>query len=127
ATLPFDRCAAHLGAHAWHGSGGGGLQVRAYELGETVEDVECAIKTREASEVERWTGYHAVVRREAKLTWRKSVLSYQRWYVDYGGTAVVEFRLRPHGERTFVFVFMYVGEQSQETTIAAILDSFQEL
>ena len=76
------------------------------------------------ADIRRFLGCDPQVVSDASGPWRKVALSFWLFYGDYGGTAHVEFRLRRFGDRTFVFVFMYVIE-NPDKTIAGILDSFR--
>jgi hypothetical protein len=58
ATLPFDRCAAHVGDEGWgkQGVSYGDLQVRVYDLAESLEVIERAIEDKGAADVARFAG-----------------------------------------------------------------------
>lgn len=127
AVLPFDRCCAHVGDDGWglRSVSFGDLQVRVYDLDDTPETVERRINAEGVADVKRFTGKAPVIKQDLKLGWRRTVLSSDRYYVDYGATANVEFRVRRLGKRICVFVLMYANAPSRpEKAIASILDSF---
>jgi hypothetical protein len=107
AVLPFSRCAAHIGEEGWgrESHSFGDLQVRVFDLTEPLEDVERRVDAEGVNEVERITGKRPAPEHESKGEWKAAKLSYFRFYIDYGATAHVDFRLRRFGERTIVFVF----------------------
>lgn len=100
------------------------LQVRVYELEETVETAERRIKAEGIADIKRFSGKEPVFEQELDAQWRRTLLSFPRFYGDYGATAHVDFRVRQFDNRTFAFVFMYTSYQSQEKAIASILGSF---
>jgi hypothetical protein len=124
-VLPFDRCAAHVGEECWGAKGVSyaDLQVRVYDLRDTPEAVEHAVETVGAADAERLGKHPPELRRDDDGQWRRAALDFPLWYGDYGGTACVDFRLRPVGGRTVVFVFTYCTHQ--EEAIDAVLDSFR--
>jgi hypothetical protein len=126
AVLPFDRCAAHVGDEGWgqQGVSCGDLQVRLYDLADSPQVVDRRIHQQGVADIQRFSGHRPQVKREGKSRWRRTVLSYGRWYGDYGGTAHVDFRVRRLRVRTFVFVFMYADYQSNKAAITSILKSF---
>jgi hypothetical protein len=126
AVLPFDRCAAHVGGEGWgkQGVAWSDLQVRVYDLDEAIEDVERDMEKKGVADVERFSGKVPKMERDAKGDWRRTMLSFDRWYGDYGGTAHVDFRVRRCGDHSFVFVFMYVDIKDTEDDIRCILESF---
>jgi hypothetical protein len=123
--FPFDRCATHIGDEGWGAEARsyGDLQVRVYDLLETVEAVQERIAAAGVRDVERLTGHPADVQRSTESGWLRQQLSYDRFYYDYGGTAHVEVRLHRFGDHTIAFVFMYVSEKQDE--ISTMLKSFE--
>jgi hypothetical protein len=126
AALPFDRCAAHAGGEGWGAESVsyGDLQMRVYQLHEPIDLAERNILVRATSDARRLTLRTPEVLRTREGNWQRIVISFPRFYVDYGGIANVDFRSRQFGAETFVFVFMYSDYREQNTTIEAILDSF---
>lgn len=127
ATLPFDRCSAHVGSEGWGGQSVAfsDLQVRVYELDETVEAVERRITAKGTADIKRFSGRTPAMKQTLDVPWRQTVLSFRCSYGDYGGTAHVDFRLRKLERSTCVFVFMYTNYQAQEPDVASILNSFK--
>lgn len=125
-VLPFDRCAAHVGSEGWGKASVSfvDLQVRVYEVNDTVAAVEKRIQEDGVADIKRFSRQDPKVTQNNKASWRQTVLSYPRFYGDYGATAHVDFRIRRFDKRTVVFVFLYTNFQAQEKTIATILDSF---
>jgi hypothetical protein len=127
AALPFDCCGVHAGREGWGAEGAsfGDLQLRLYHLNEPADGLTQEIEARATADARRWTGRAPEVESQGGGPWRKTVVSFPLWYGDYGGTAVVDFRTRQVGARTFVFVFMYTDYQDQQKTIDGILASFR--
>ena len=125
AVLPFDRCCAHLGEEGWgrQAASYGDLQVRVYDLDDAPQNVERRVAAKGVADVERFAGKGPMVRQDLAPSWRRTVLSFDRDYGDYGGTANVDFRVRGFGKRTLVFVFMYSNCHSHEREIASVLAS----
>jgi hypothetical protein len=123
AVLPFNRCAAHIGDEGWgrEGVSYADLQVRVFDLAEPPEDIERRIDGDGATEVERITGKRPAPEHDTKTEWVAIRLAYGRFYIDYGATAHVDFRLRHLGKRTIVF--MYTDYTSQQKTIDNMLHS----
>jgi hypothetical protein len=125
AALPFDRCAAHVGGEGWGKAVSfADLQVRVYDLAEAPAAVEERIKREGVADIERFSGRLPALEGETDGPWRRTRLSYEVFYGDYGGTAHVDFRVGRCGDRTFVFVFMYADYNPKQKTIKVILDSF---
>jgi hypothetical protein len=118
ASLPFDRCAAHVGGEGWGDDARsfGDLQVRVYDLldppGDLVYGIVKAVKA--VAEVDEPRG-------EFREPWRRLLITYHRLHFDYEATAFVDFRLRKLRDRTIVFVFMYVANSGAK--IPSILQS----
>jgi len=56
-----------------------------------------------------WTENH-----EPRGGWRRTAVSAQLWYGDYGGTARVDLRFRRVGEGTIVVAFFYEGAPRED-------------
>lgn len=127
AALPFDRCCLHIGSEGWgeEAVGFSDLQLRLYDMDGTPEAIELTINGAGAEDIKRFTGKDPAVKQDSEASWRRTVLSFERVYGDYGGTGHLDFRLRQLRGRTFVWVFMYTPYHSQEQTIRAILGSFK--
>jgi hypothetical protein len=127
AVFPFDRCCAHVGGEGWGRKSVSytDLQVRVYELEESLRDVEIRINKDGVADVNRFSGHDPDLKQDLEAKWRQTVLSYVRFYYDYGATAHVDFRVRQFDRQTFVFVFMYTNSNEHEKTITSILESFE--
>jgi hypothetical protein len=119
ASLPFDRCAAHVGGEGWGDDARsfGDLQVRVYDLLDPPSDLVYRIvkAVKAVAEVDDSRG-------ESGEPWRRLLITYHRVHFDYEATAFVDFRLRKFRDRTIVFVFMYTVANSG-TDIPSILQS----
>jgi hypothetical protein len=120
ASLPFDRCAAHVGSEGWGQDARlySDLQVRVYDLLDPTNDLEERI-VKAATATARVDG----AERSVEGPWRRIVIRYDRRHFDYGATAFVDFRMRPFHDRTIVFVFMYTGSLGGAAAIPSILHS----
>jgi len=132
----FENCVAHLGGKGWgrDSVSFADLQMRVYvvkgELEKTKQEIENRGKLilREVDKTldQRFAGAHTTsVSHSNDGIWNKTMLKYQRFYHDYGGTAQVDIRFRQADDNTIAFVFMYVGGRARDhaTTINAIIDS----
>jgi hypothetical protein len=126
AALPFDHCSAHVGLFGWPKASAIDLQVRVYDLEEEENAVASRIKDAGIADIKRFSGSEPVLKQESVNSWQRIFFSFNRSYGDYFGTAHVDFRQRRFENRTFVFVFMYIGEKNDmEKEIASILASFE--
>lgn len=100
--------------------------MRIYELSDRPEAVQKRIEADGIGDVKRFCGKAPKTKRDMNALWKQTVLSYPRFYEDYGATANVDFRARRLGERTYVFVFMYTDYQDHGKTMASMLDSFED-
>jgi len=109
-VLPFENLAAHLGGDPWTGSCGT-LQMRVY-----VGDQLSRRTANANSGVRAASRYFKPVLRSHRHPGRWSVtrLSWNAWYYDYGGPAVVEFWTRRFHGRDVVFVFMLSGAEDDQ-------------
>ncbi len=123
AALPFDRCAAHVGSEGWGNEGRffNDFQVRVYDLPDSIKDVEARIVKQapaEACSHDMRVGTHG--------SWRRILVSYERFHFDYGTTAHIDFRLRSFGARTLAFAFMYTDAHTTFEDVAEIMDSVRD-
>jgi len=125
AILPFDQCVAHVGDEGW-GPGGisyADLQVRAYVLTASPEEIEERARLQGSAIIADFTGAPAVPQQDQVGGWRRTLLKYFRWYTDYGATAIVDLRMKLHDSHTIAFVFMYTNYKDHEAEIGTLLDS----
>jgi hypothetical protein len=125
AILPFDQCIAHVGGDGWgpHGISFADLQVRAYVLTATPEEIEESARSRGLKVAAEFAGTPAVLPREQVGAWRRLVLRYFRVYGDYGATAIVDLRMRVFGNAMVVFAFMYTDHTEHDAEINTLLES----
>lgn len=123
AALPFDACIAHLAEEGWQdGVSFGDVTMRLYAVRESEDEVARAIATgatsaahwvgctpRSSFGASGWTENH-----ERRGAWRRTAVSAQLWYGDYGGTARVDLRFRRKGEGTIVVAFFYEGAPRED-------------
>ena len=124
-ALPFEDCAAHVGGEGWgkEGVSFGDLQLRAYvtdlSSGEIVKRISgpaFGTAKKVSSDI---SGEPAQINFSQEGQWQTAVVQYGLFYGDYGGTANVEFYIRPAGRYRLVMVFMgSVDKEKRE-----ILDS----
>lgn len=130
AVLPFDRCCAHVGDDGWgvEASSFGDLQVRVYVVSEAPESIEKKIMSSGLSDIERFSGKRPSVQQHLGADWRQTVLSFDRFYGDYGGKANVDFRIRRFKPFSVIIVCMYSnyrGGIDAKKNIKTILESFR--
>jgi hypothetical protein len=123
--LSFNQCVAHVGSEGWgpQGISFADLQVRAYVLTDTPEQIEERTRSQGSAVVENLTGTRAVPQQEQVGAWRRTVIKYFRMYNDYGATAIVDLRIRRLNDRTIVFAFMYTDHTEHDTEINELLKS----
>jgi hypothetical protein len=136
-TLNFERCAAHLGKM----SSLGDLQLRVYDTALSDKSVRDSINAimeelkkpvadepfggTAKGERKRYYDPKAAVEHRTVGEWQQSKVSFYRHYIDYGATAIVDYRYRRAGDRLFVLVFMYTDAKKQDAVIDSILKSFK--
>jgi hypothetical protein len=127
AILPFDQCVAHVGSEGWGPRGISyiDLQVRAYVLTETPQEIEERARSRGSAAVASFTGSPAMLQQEETGEWRRTVLRYFRTYDDYGATAIVDLRIRQLRDRTIAFAFMYTDHAEHSAEINEFLNSVE--
>ena len=120
ATLPFDRCAAHVGSEGWGRDARrfDDLQLRVYDLSRTTSQIEDRIAQDAMAAVKTDR-----VRRETNGSWRRILVTYDRRHFDYGATAHIDIILTSVGARTLAFVFMYTNALKEPEAIPMILKS----
>jgi hypothetical protein len=125
AILPFKRCVAHVGSDGWGGRGVSyaDLQARAYVIIMTPEEIAARARTLGAAVVADLTGTAATPEEEPSGEWQRTTLTFRRFYVDYGATAIIDLRARRYDDHTVAFAFMYTDHADHATEIEAILDS----
>ena len=126
AIFPFNRCATHVGEEGWgkEGVGYGDLQVRVYDLESPLKAIEENIDRLSTTELGRLINGTIKVRHGDADGWRQTVLSYGRFYYDYGDTACVDIRLKQVENRTIAFIFMHTDDEWKNKTVADMLRSF---
>jgi hypothetical protein len=114
--LPFDRCAMHVGGEGWGGYSVSfaDLQLRAYVVDESPTEL------LERARATTWEAITPEVSTDQRGGWDQILLSYDRWYADYGGRANVDLRLHRLEDSTVVLAGMY-------TDVSAALDEFETI
>ncbi|MCG3179997.1 MAG: hypothetical protein BIFFINMI_02351 [Phycisphaerae bacterium] len=114
AALPFDRCVAAAGEEGWGRDGVSftDVQLRVYVLDQPIKELIERIDKQAPPAIAGLA--HAAVGRKAPAVvhsqegeWSRAAFTFTLWYGDYGGEAMVDFRLRRLGPRTVAAVFMY--------------------
>lgn len=129
AALPFAGCSAQAGRYSWDSTGSGGVQMRAYVFASSAEEIEGRIAARGlavAKALPTYTARNVSENKYEEGRWHRVLISYDAWYIDYGGKANVEFYLTAKEKKTVVLVFMYAGTDPHDARLAIrqILDSF---
>jgi hypothetical protein len=129
AALPFALCSVQAGRYSWDSASSAGVQMRAYVFASNAEDIEGKIAAKglaAAKALPTFTARNAAEKRYEEGRWHRVLISYDVWYIDYGGKANVEFYLTSREEKTVVLVFMYAGTDPHDDTsqIRQMLESF---
>ena len=121
-SLPFDRCASHLGSEGWGDDARfyNDLQVRVYDLLDDLRDVEKRLVKNTSSVVKSDR-----VQVENNGAWRRVLIVYNRQHFDYNATAYIDFRFRRVRGRVILFVFMYTSGLENDGAIRSILNSLE--
>ncbi len=103
--------------------------MRAYVFASGAEEIERRIAAKglaAAKALPTHTARNAAENQYEEGRWHRVLISYDAWYIDYGGKANVEFYLTAKEEKTVVLVFMYAGTDPHDDTsaIRQILKSF---
>jgi hypothetical protein len=127
AVLPIDHCSAHVGEEGWGRAGVAysDLQVRVYELDDSLDAIDRRIKEKGRAAIKAFSEKEPVLLENKNADWRQTILSFDRFYEDYGATAHIDFRVQQFDKGTIAFVFMYTSFQSQNAEIESILNSFE--
>jgi hypothetical protein len=127
ASLPFSKCAAHVGSEGWgrKGVAWSDVQVRAYVVASAPKDVQETVAKEGAARAKKFSDRVTDVR-SMEDGWHRATVSYVRWYGDYGGIAYVDAYARRFGDETAVLVFMYC-EGGRSAPVADIVKSFARL
>lgn len=127
-ALPFEDCAAHVGGEGWgrEGVSFADLQLRAYVTDLSSEEIlrrisgpAFAVAKKLSTGIFYGPGQvQTDVREEGP--WRRAVIRYSLFYGDYGGTANVEFYLRPVSKYQLVMVFMGNVEKEKREVLDSV-------
>lgn len=123
--LPFAHCAAHVGSEGWGREGVSyhDLQLRAYVTDAGAEKVQARLFENGKAWASKFSE-KVSVSREPSGKWRRASLSYDMWYGDYGGKAIVDVYAQSIGMETVVLVFMHTDVRSASDLVPEILKSF---
>jgi hypothetical protein len=126
AALPYDHCSLQAGTSSWDSPSYAELQMRGYSFEAAPAVVETTIRAKALSaarSLPKKTASNASVSESEVGRWHRILVSYDAWYVDYGGPAAVAFYVTGQGSRTVVLVFMNAESGGGSATIQPILDS----
>ena len=126
AVMPFSKCAAHVGGEGWGQQAVfyGDLQMRAYIVDMIPEQVHEKLVKDGVPRASTFSKKVSLAQSK-QGEWHRSTISYEMWYGDYSGTAVVELYARAYGKQTAVLVFMHTEHTtSDEAHVQQILKSF---
>jgi hypothetical protein len=127
-ALPFEYCAAHVGGEGWgrEGVSFGDLQMRAYVMDLDSQEIFKRIAGPALATAKKLASGGFGAPGQVQSTsgeggpWQWAVIRYSLFYGDYGGTANVEFFVRPVSRYQLVVVFMGSNEKEKQE----ILKSF---
>ncbi len=127
ALLPANRCAAHIGGDGWgkDGVGTGDLQVRIYDLQQSVPFVKRDLRSRAVRELERLATQQNDLTFENTGRWSWCSIRYGVRDHDTIGVCRVDLWLTEINTGTIVFVFMCTENSRERSQIHAILASFR--
>jgi hypothetical protein len=110
AMVPFSSCAAHIGAEGWGWAGVSfaDTQLRVYVLDAAPAQVEAQVLSEGVAAASKLSR-RVTSSRAHHGDWLKTSVTYDLWYSDYGGTAIVDVYSRSCGDQTAVLVFMHTG------------------
>ena len=109
-VLPFGALVAQLGGDAWNGHCVA-LQMRVY-VGDRRQKLSPDLATGARVAARFFHPVHRAQRDSAGWTIRR--LSWEAWYIDYGGTAHVEFWCRSVHGRDVVIVFLFAPGSAEQ-------------
>jgi hypothetical protein len=110
ALFPFERCAAHFGDDEWpQGVSYFTLWVRAYVLDATASEVEAWMLDGAIEAIEAVGGMAPMLEQAVDGPWRRTTASFDLWFGDYGGQALIDLRVTELDGLTLAFVFMRPG------------------
>jgi len=141
-ALSFGACAAHVGGEGWGAESVsyGDLQLRAYVFWNEPRAVVAAVRATAsippaelfaATREYRPHGHPVRYSDEFEVEtgsdgeWERIAVTWDVVYGDYGGTAVVDARVRQVGKKAAVLVFMYERRSDSRAQIDGILDSVE--
>lgn len=123
-VFPFDKCAVQIGSCSWgNGSTFSGLQIRVYVLPNPTTKVEKLIEEKGRNEIVRFSSNSPEIKKQKKNGWHFVKLLFPRFYIDYGGIAIFDCRIKQFSNQSVVFVFMYTDNVSRDNEITSILNS----
>lgn len=127
ASLSFGDCSVRAGSENWDSASFDSMQVRGYSAHGTVEEVAkkisgkgfAALKALPPKIVTKGT-----INSDDVVPWRRILITYDLWYGDHGGKAIIEFYLTGREGTTVVLVFMHRDKATAASLVRQILDSF---
>ena len=130
-VLPLRTLVAHVGSEGWgHRSQCfNDLQVRAYVLDLTPDDVVRRVQTSGVATADRFFSSRSFT--GDSLGWRTVQLKWRAFYYDYGSEAHMEYFVRAYGTKTVVVLFMFAdgasfgGANTTRQDMDAILSSWR--
>jgi hypothetical protein len=125
AVLPFEQCVAHVGGEGWgpHGLSYADLQVRAYVLAMSPEEIAARARSEGSAVVGELTGSAPELWHGRRGVWSRTVIEFRLFFVDYGATALVDIHSRRFVDRTVAFAFMYTDHAQHDHEIDQLLGS----
>jgi len=125
-ALPFRYCAAHIGGEGWGREAVSfrDLQMRVYITDSSSQEIFQGIGDRALATAKRMASNFGApqvqFRTDQRGPWRRAVVQYSLWCGDYGGTANVEFYVRPVSKWQLVMVFMGSNENEKDAILNSV-------
>ncbi|HNG93911.1 MAG TPA: hypothetical protein PLB32_14015 [Acidobacteriota bacterium] len=122
-VLPIADCIGQLGGEGWGWSGVSYTDVQLKVFNSKLNPAELqTLCSTKALSVARSLSSNATFQTQTVNTWQKSVIQFDLWFQDYGGTATVEFWIQSAKTGSLIFVFMHAnGPECEE--VSEILSS----
>jgi hypothetical protein len=128
AALPFTDCSVQAGRYLWS-SPGVGITMRGYVLGSSGSAIDAKVASKALAAAQALpspTVRNASLKQTEVEQWHRNLITYDVWYVDYGGRANVDFYSTEVEGNSVVLVFMYDDVRDNLAAVQQILKSFSK-
>ncbi len=117
-VLPIADCIGQLGGEGWgwNGVSYGDVQLKIFNSKLNPTELQTLCSTKALSVAKSFSN-NATFQTKTVNTWQQSVIQFDLWFQDYGGTATVEFWIQPTQTGSLIFVFLHAnGLECEEVT-----------